>query len=117
MFVSAKTNPPPSGPLTAPTSTVCVGWGVCVAGRFGLDGNMRSSTNPQFVTAVDSVDVVDVSCGYGHVCYVVTKKSPEGRDVEELFPVLLDPTASSSTTTGKRAAGGAAAADKKKGRK
>ena len=50
---------------------VCIGWGVPVAGKFGLEGDVRGSSVPKFVDRVKHLRTLDICCGYGHVAFVV----------------------------------------------
>ena len=59
----------------------CIAWGVPVAGKFGYGDGARTSSAPRVVdgaiadsTVVQNISAV--SCGYGHVCYIVNSVSP-----------------------------------------
>jgi hypothetical protein len=58
-------------------------WGTPVAGKFGLEGDARSSANPKFVSATDGMCVKDLVCGYGHCCMVVCKGEVQSEDQYE----------------------------------
>ncbi len=70
-----------------------VAWGAPPAGKFGLEGGARSSTVPKYVSEVDNLFVVDVSAGYGHVCYVVRDRGHDSTATTKYaaFPVLSAP--------------------------
>lgn len=55
-------------------------WGTPTAGKFGLEGNARSSANPKFVSATDGFEVLSVVCGYGHCCMVVGRGEGQTED-------------------------------------
>jgi len=57
----------------------CVGiaWGAPVGGKIGFEGDAKSSTNPKMLAAYDGLDVLKVSCGYGHVSLVAVNATPE----------------------------------------
>lgn len=57
--------------IVASADDVCVAWGAPVAGKIGLEGSAGSTSVPKFVEAVSGLMTLDVSCGYGHVCYIV----------------------------------------------
>jgi alpha-tubulin suppressor-like RCC1 family protein len=115
-----------SSRLAAGNNAVIVGfndcaiaWGAPPAGKFGLEGGARSSTIPKYISCIDDMHVMDVSAGYGHVCYVVKERTEEGQQVspsaESLaltarfnsFPMLSNPnisitaTANSGSSSGK----------------
>ena len=48
-------------------------WGTPTAGKFGLEGNSKSSANPKFVTATAGLVVKNITCGYGHCCMIATR--------------------------------------------
>ena len=114
--------------VIAAADDACVFWGVPVAGKFGLDGDARSSSAPTFVTAVSDFRVCDVTCGYGHVAMVVCAKEGATRDVSS-FKLLSDavdaqscytPTTTAVSQGKKRGApkkAETAAAARKKGKK
>lgn len=95
----------------------CVGiaWGAPVSGKLGLEGDARSSTTPKRMSTLDGLNVLRVSCGYGHVSMVVRNEEPEpAADAKEAdsddflgtFPVL-----SALPAVGKPAAGSKKKAD------
>jgi hypothetical protein len=51
-----------------------------VGGKFGLEGNATSSTNPKFVIAADGLSVENLVCGYGHCCMVVTRGEGQSQE-------------------------------------
>jgi hypothetical protein len=88
----------------------CIVWGEPVAGKFGLACDARSTSKPKYVERLDGFITQQVSCGYGHVCFIVTPdldstaaaatKSSNIKSVEE-FPVYVPTqamTASKSTS-------------------
>jgi len=68
----------------------CVGWGAPVSGKFGFDGGAKNSVAPKYISAITGLNVLDVSCGYGHVFYVVTDEgcSPDIAAKISSFPQL-----------------------------
>ena len=58
-----------------------VAWGVPVAGKLGLDGDVRSSVVPKYVSALEGIPVHAVCAGHGHVgfvcCPTKAQKLPE----------------------------------------
>lgn len=97
-----------------------VAWGVPVTGKFGLEGGVKSSTVPKFVTDVNPYKPTRVVCGFGHICLLV-EASSSSKDVTEKLsqlPVIVAATSSSSgavvsTSSGKKqaAAGGSSTKD------
>jgi len=59
----------------------CAAWGVLPAGKFGLVGDVKSSTKASYVASLEYLTTLSVSCGYGHCCYIVTN-DPERDPVE-----------------------------------
>ena len=49
-----------------------VAWGVPVAGKLGLEGGGKSSIPPKFVSDLNKLQPIQVSCGYAHVCVLVS---------------------------------------------
>lgn len=106
----------------------CVAWGVPVAGKIGLEANATSSSAPKYVDSVKGLVTSDVSCGYGHVCFIVSA-APGASDASSLasrfptypFTVANNPVVTDSTPKGgKRKDSGSTsgkAAPQKKGRK
>ena len=72
-------------------------------GKFGFEGGARSSVSAKFVEAVADLNVLDISCGYGHVCFVVNASTPEGAVKLAAFPVLEAPAAASASASSKAA--------------
>lgn len=60
-------------PSSGGNGNTCIGWGQPTAGKLGFEGDVRSSTNPKFMSALAGLRVQDISCGYGHVCFLVTE--------------------------------------------
>lgn len=54
-----------------------VAWGAPVGGKLGLDGDVRSSVVPKYITNLEGVPVHSVCAGFGHVAYVVDPKKGE----------------------------------------
>lgn len=112
----------------APSSDV-IFWGTPVAGKFGLEGNAKSSANPKFVAATEGLRVLNLACGYGHCCIVVTRA--EGQDeasyVEKMqgFPEMVvqeakeekKATLSAAAASGKRKQPATSGARGKRGKK
>lgn len=48
-------------------------WGLPVTGKFGLEGDVRSTVNPKFIDSFRHLYAADVSAGYGHCTYIVRK--------------------------------------------
>ena len=92
-----------------------VAWGVPVAGKLGLEGGGKSSIPPKFVSDLNKLQPIQVSCGYGHVCVLVSNAASYSA-VLKAFPELpateaelqhgggkITSSSSSSTTSKKRA--------------
>jgi hypothetical protein len=56
-----------------------VGWGAPVAGLIGFDGGAKATVMPKLITGLDGSKVHDISCGYGHVCFVVDPSTEAAR--------------------------------------
>jgi len=111
----------------APSSDV-IFWGTPTAGKFGLEGNTKSSANPKFVEAAEGLRVLNLVCGYGHCCMVVTRAEgqSEASYVEKMqgFPVMAaqeeeeeEEAAPSAAAGGKRKQQAASGARGKRGKK
>ncbi len=72
--------------IVASADDVCVAWGAPVAGKIGLEGGAGSTSVPKFVEAVSGLMTLDVSCGYGHVCYVVAPQPDAGEINPARYP-------------------------------
>lgn len=100
-----------------------VAWGVPVAGKLGLEGSAATTRVPKFVESVKGLVCSDVSCGYGHVCFVVSEvpgavsdKTFPGRFPP--YPIVLDTNPSTASVgSKKRKDQELAKAPAKKGRK
>lgn len=69
-----------------------VAWGQPVAGKFGFEGDVRSTAVPKFVERLRHLRVIDMSCGYGHIAAVVDSScSEKAREALEDCPVLKPP--------------------------
>jgi hypothetical protein len=85
-----------------------------------LEGGAKSSTSGKYVSAISNLNVVDVSAGHGHVCYIVNADGKDAQAVAKLaaFAVIPAPSSSSSSSAGasskKRAGPAESAAGKKK---
>lgn len=66
----------------------CVAWGVPVAGKLGLEGMAATTRVPKYVDSVRGLISSDVSCGYGHTCFVVSAMpgSPEEATLLTKYP-------------------------------
>lgn len=66
---------------------MCVAWGAPVAGKIGLEGDASSCSSPKYIVfAAPNVTCVDVSCGYGHVSYIVRSQTVNATIDESSFP-------------------------------
>lgn len=83
------------------TSATTIGWGVAVAGKWGLQDGVKSSKVPKFVDKMCGFDVPEVACGYGHVCFIVResdasntflKKHPNPNHASNLNPEPIKTT-------------------------
>ena len=97
--------------------SITAAWGVPIAGKFGLEGGAKSCTSGKYVSAVSNLNVVDVSAGHGHVCYIV---NADGKDAEAAaklaaFTVIAAPAASSSSSSATSSKASAGASSKKRG--
>jgi len=105
---NSTSNNSSSGSIDPPTCSIA--WGVPVAGLIGFDGNSKTSTVPKFITIVDHLNLLHVSCGYGHVSYVVSEGSKDivaGKEKLQSFPSLpLHDTKGNSSGTGGKEKGG-----------
>lgn len=77
-------------------ANTCIGWGQPVAGKIGFEDDSRSSTNPKFMTALKGLNVLDISCGYGHVCYLVEETASDGTSAAASAASNASPTVSKS---------------------
>ena len=94
-----------------------VAWGVCVAGRWGLEGDAKSSKVPKYLEKLGGYNVFEVGCGYGHLCFLLNESNSSNTFVntlnqhrhtaEELditakdisnIPIYSPPTGSNSNT-------------------
>ena len=73
-------------------NTDVIFWGTPTAGKFGLEGNAKSSANPKFVSATVGLSVESLVCGYGHCCVVVSRGEEQTeeqyQEILGAFPVL-----------------------------
>lgn len=92
-------------------ANTCIGWGQPVAGKIGFEGDARSSTNPKFMTALSGLRTVDISCGYGHVCYVVQEVDKNGSATDNPVANSSSNSSSKKGSAANKAAAAAAAAD------
>lgn len=63
-----------SSVLVAASNKVAV-WGVPVAGKFGVIGGGKNCSNPNLIEFTNDLPVVDICCGYGFNCFVVSTSS------------------------------------------
>jgi alpha-tubulin suppressor-like RCC1 family protein len=87
-------------------STTSIFWGLCVAGKYGLENDGKNSTNPQIVSSLGKLDVIDISCGYAHSCFVVVNGPVEKESQSKLdaLPRLPAPFDESKDGKGKKRA-------------
>ena len=87
--------------------SITAAWGVPTAGKFGLEGGAKSSTSGKYVSAISNLNVVDISAGHGHVCYIVNADGKDAQAVAKLaaFTVIPAPSSSSSSSSSKVSAG------------
>jgi hypothetical protein len=97
-----------SVPLDGEPETVA--WGQPVAGKIGFEGDASSTSAPKYIEKLTGARCIDVSCGYGHVAYVVANQ-PSGEFPD--FPHAVD----SGGASGSRAAASASADSAQKKRK
>ena len=57
--------------------SVGIAWGAPTAGKIGFEGDARSSTNPKILSMYEGLNLMKVSCGYGHVSFVAVNEAPE----------------------------------------
>mmetsp|Transcript_13778 Transcript_13778/g.13317 ORF Transcript_13778/g.13317 Transcript_13778/m.13317 type:complete len:493 (+) Transcript_13778:92-1570(+) len=101
----------------------CMAWGVPVAGKFGLEGGAKSTVSAKFVEALAGLTVSDISCGYGHITFVVSATGSVAETKLAAMPELAvstPSTAKASTSAKETKKRGAPAAEvkevKKKGK-
>lgn len=75
-------------------------------GKFGFEGGARSSVGAKFIDVFAGLSTLDISCGYGHVLYVVHATTPDGVAKLASYPELpapkfIAPLTSSVTAKGK----------------
>ena len=97
---------------------MCIAWGAPVAGKIGLEGDASSCSSPKYVVfAARDVTCVDVSCGYGHVCYIVRPHTNGATIDEASFPKYPFGIETPEEKNSKKRKEPAAAAPGKKSRK
>ena len=103
--------------IVASADDACVAWGVPVSGKLGLEAMATTTRVPKFVDSVRGLVTTDVSCGYGHVCFVVTNHSSESVDIANKYPRY--PNIPNDTNVGAKRKGGSGSlkSGTKKGRK
>lgn len=80
----------------------CVGWGIPVAGKFGFENGVKSSTSPKYITDLTGMNPVAIDCGYGHVCAIVSpKEGSEGWNRLMALPELVVAPTAPLATAGK----------------
>jgi hypothetical protein len=68
---------------------MCIGWGSIVAGKLGLEDDARSSTTPKFIDKLNKFKTLNISCGYGHCCYLVDSlHNEESRELLKKIPIF-----------------------------
>ena len=85
-------------------------------GKFGFEGGARSSVSAKLVEAVGDLNTLDISCGYGHVCFVVNGATPEALAKIAAFPVLPAPSVTKTVSSSASAAATAVKETKKRGK-
>jgi hypothetical protein len=88
-----------------------IAWGVPVAGKFGFEGDVRSSTVPKYIDRVQHLRVLDLCCGYGHMAFVVDATGSEKaratlEDCPELSPPKFSAVVDSKRPVGSTGAAG-----------
>ena len=97
--------------------SITAAWGVPIAGKFGLEGGAKSSTSGKYVSAISNLNVVDVSAGHGHVCYIVNADGKDAQAATKLaaFTVIPAPALSSSSSSSSSKASAGASSKKRAG--
>ena len=90
-----------------------VAWGVPVAGKLGLEGGGKSSIPPKFVSDLNKLQPIQVSCGYGHVCVLVSNAASYSA-VLKAFPELPATETELQHGGGKATSSSSSAASKKR---
>ena len=73
------------------TEDSCLAWGRPVGGKFGLEEDSISSVNPKYIDSVKGLNIIKLSAGYGHLCFLVQDSgSGESRSKtdKDSFPVI-----------------------------
>ena len=83
-------------------------------GKFGFEGGARSSVSAKLVESVGDLNTLDISCGYGHVCFVVNGATPEAQAKIAAFPVLPAPSVTKTVSSSASAAAATAEKETKK---
>ena len=83
-------------------------------GKFGFEGGARSSVSAKLVESIGNLNTLDISCGYGHVCFVVNGASPEAQAKIAAFPVLPAPSVTKAVSSSASATATAAKETKKR---
>lgn len=52
-------------------NAVTVSWGQGPHGELGYGEKKKSSSKPDFVTALDKCRIADLACGYGHTLFII----------------------------------------------
>jgi hypothetical protein len=73
-----------------------VAWGQPVAGKIGFEGDASSTSVPKYIEKLSGSRCIDVSCGYGHVAYVLGDE-PLSRGFPE-FPHTVDSSGVNAST-------------------
>jgi len=95
--------------ITVVSEGVAILWDAPVSGRYGLEGDAKSTVAPKFLDSLKNLEPIDVTAGYGHCCYIVRDNgSEESRTKLAAFPALPQPTENENLSTTKKATSGSA---------
>lgn len=89
---------------TGDQDKVVIAWGVAVGGKFGFEDGSKSCRPPSLADKWCGVKVNELSCGYGHVCGVVSggEANAAGEDAVSSWPRLTFSAASATAGKGKK---------------
>lgn len=90
-----------------------VGWGQPAAGKLGFEGDAKGSAHPKFLSAFDGIEVLQVSCGYGHMCMLVAE-SDKTASLPRYPQSVEQPAVKAAVSAGKKRAAETTAGDKTK---
>ena len=77
--------------LAVATKDSCLAWGRPVGGKFGLQEDAISSVNPKLIESVKDLNIIKLSAGYGHLCFLVDDSDPKksrSRNALDNFPTF-----------------------------